>query len=418
MQPAMGHEVMSEPLGMPPGRHSSGTAWMPDSTPMYGLTDQSDGWNLAYHGAAHLAYLHMNGPRGDADLDILNWAMVMARHQGRPHRQWLLKGMVSLDPVTIGGEGYPLLFQTGETWRGEPLHDYQHPHNYVSELATKYTREFHGNAAGFLYFGVVGEPALGPPAYMHRTFALDDPAAPIGHHWQDSTHISYGVLTAGYQRRRWQAELSTFNGREPGENRWVIRAPRFDSWSGRLSANPSPNWALQLSHGFLHSPEVLHPEEDTRRTTASAVYNRPLGASRNLQAALVWGRNRTAGRDYDSILLEVQRKRDGGWTPYARYEYVEKSAEELVVPGFPGDRAFHLNQLTVGVSRDLRTRGDLQWGVGAQALFSFVPDELKSTYGDDPVGWILYLRVHPKRMEHAGRGAMGSMTGTPPHSAH
>ncbi|MBU0610965.1 MAG: hypothetical protein KKI08_24000 [Armatimonadetes bacterium] len=396
---AEGHEMAGEALGLPDSRLTSGTSWMPDSTPMYGFMQHSGDWGLMFHGAAHLAYLQMNGPRGDDALDSMNWAMVMARRQTSQRGRVLLKGMFSLDPLTVGGGGYPLLFQTGETWNGVPLMDHQHPHNYISELAGRYSHEFGEDSAGYAYVGIVGEPALGPPTFMHRTQALDNPLAPIGHHWQDATHIAYGVITLGYQTRRWQLEASVFNGREPGENRWEIQSPRLDSASARLSCNPSPGWALQVSHGYLHSPEALHPGEDVWRTTASAIYNRRLSERGNFQAAFVWGRNRIAGQDMGSFLLEGQWKHDGGWTPYVRYEHVEKNAEELVVP-FPPSRVFNVQQLTLGVSRDICRRGDYQWAVGVQALLNFVPGDLKPVYGDDPMGWVVYVRVHPRKMQH------------------
>lgn len=397
-----GHEGMEHitaPLGLPPNRFGSGTSWMPDSSPMYGLMDTGDEWETMYHGAAHLAYDEMNGPRGDNDLTLPNWAMLMARKRAGENDQWLLKAMVSLDPLTVSGSGYPLLFQTGETWRGEPLKDHQHPHNYFSELAAEYTHAFDRRSAGYVYAAVVGEPALGPPTFMHRTLALDDPLAPIGHHWQDSTHIAYGVLTLGYETPNWKLEASTFNGREPGENRFRIQSPEFDSASARFSWNPSPDWALQASHAYLHSPEELHAGENVYRTTASAVYNRRLSGARNLQATGVWGRNRLSGQNTDSYLLDLHLKHDGGWSPYLRYEHVAKTAEELVLPAsFEPERDFTLQQLTVGVARDLPLRGDYQWGVGIQALLNFVPEGLRPVYGDDPTGWLIYLRVHPKRM--------------------
>lgn len=389
----------SGPLGLPHNRFGSGTSWMPDSSPMYGVMDMGDEWEIMYHGAAHLGYDKMNGPRGASKPILPNWAMGMARKNVSENDQWLLKAMVSLDPLTVGGSGYPLLFQTGETWRGEPLQDHQHPHNYFSELAAQYTHAFSRRGAGFIYAGIVGEPALGPPTFMHRTLALDNPFAPIGHHWTDATHIAFGVVTLGYQTPEWKIEASTFNGREPGENRFRIKSPEFDSVSGRLSWNPSPNWALQASHAYLHSPEALHPDENVHRTTASAIYNRPLSGPRNFQGSLVWGRNRLSGENGDSYLLDLHRKRDGGWSPYLRYEYAQKTAEELVLPAtFDPHREFNLQQLTLGVARDLPLRGDYQWGVGLQGILNFVPDALQPVYGNDPTGWLIYVRVHPKQM--------------------
>ncbi|HEY3377990.1 MAG TPA: hypothetical protein VGL77_10915, partial [Armatimonadota bacterium] len=261
------------PLAIPDTRDGGGTSWLPDSTPMYAIMRQSGPWQFMYHGAAHLLSDQMNGPRGDRTLSLPNWEMMTARRNVGMRNQWKLAAMLSLDPLTVGGSGYPLLLQTGESWHNQPLKDHQHPHNFFSELSATYTHLVTPESAVYLYAAPVGQPALGPVAYMHRTFALDDPLSPIGHHWQDSTHISYGVVTAGYQTRLWQAEVSTFNGREPGENRFAFEKPTFDSFSGRLSANPSSNLALQASFGYRKSPEALHPEENDHRISASVIYN-------------------------------------------------------------------------------------------------------------------------------------------------
>ncbi|MHB9133233.1 MAG: hypothetical protein ACYDBB_19360 [Armatimonadota bacterium] len=395
-------DMVASPIGIPMARDGAGTSWLPDSTPMYAFMRQSGKWHLMYHGAAHLAYDVMNGPRGDTKLILPNWAMLMAHRNVGMRNQWRLAAMLSLDPVTVGGSGYPLLFQTGETWNDEPLIDHQHPHNFFTELSAKYTRALNPNQAVYLYAAPVGQPALGPVAYMHRTFALDNPLAPIGHHWQDATHIAFGVVTGGYQTRTWQVEASTFNGREPGENRFEIKKPTFDSFSTRVSYNPSPSWALQTSYAFLKSPEALHPEDDAHRTEISAIYNRPLSAARNFQTTLLWGRNAIDGLDLDSYLVEAQLKQDGGWTPYLRVEYIRKNAEELVLsPPFPEDQVFNLRQMTIGASRDLPIRGDYQWGIGAQWIVSFTPDALEPIYGKNPTGWLFYIRVHPGRMEQS-----------------
>ncbi|MHB9109654.1 MAG: hypothetical protein ACYDCO_21600 [Armatimonadota bacterium] len=400
--PVMAHDhemtMTTQPLGISASRAGSGTSWLPDSTPMYGLMGMAGDWELMYHGAAHLMYDVMNGPRGDEKLVLPNWAMVMARHNPSPRDEWRLGAMLSLDPLTVGGAGYPLLLQTGETWNDEPLRDHQHPHNFFTELSARYTRAIGADAAGYLYLAPVGEPALGPPAYMHRTFSLDNPLAPIGHHWQDATHIAYGVVTAGVQNRQWQLEASTFNGREPGENRFEIESPTFDSFSARVSHNPTRDLALQASYGFLESPEALHPG-DAHRLAASTMYNRPLGTARNFQTTLVWGRNRSGGENFDSYLLEGQLKQDGGWTPFLRYEYIRKNAEELVLPEtFDPEDRFNLQQVTLGIVRDLPSKGDYQWGIGAQGIISLLPEELTPVYGDNPTGWVIFLRVHPKRM--------------------
>jgi hypothetical protein len=265
----------------PMSRESSGTAWVPDSTPMYGHMMMFGDDMLMLHGAIFPRYTNVSTRRGDDRIDAPNWIMGMYSHPLGDSAQLGLRAMMSLDLLTEGGRGYPLLFQTGESWNGQSLHDRQHPHDLFSELSLSYSQKFDVDLSAFLYFGYPGEPALGPPTFMHRLSAMDNPDAPIGHHWQDSTHITFGVATAGLQWRNVKVESSVFTGREPDETRYDFDRPRFDSFSGRVSWNPIANLALQISHGYIKSPEALDPDTKVHRTTASAIYNQPLGRDTN-----------------------------------------------------------------------------------------------------------------------------------------
>jgi len=73
--------------------------------------------------------------------------------------------MMSLDPLTESGRGYPLLFQSGESWHDQPLHDRQHPHDLFDELSISIRRNLI-TIFRYLYFGYPGEPALGPPTFI------------------------------------------------------------------------------------------------------------------------------------------------------------------------------------------------------------------------------------------------------------
>lgn len=388
------------PLGFPMGREASGTSWMPDVTPHRAFMGRLGGWTWMAHGTAYLGYDRMNGARGDDRAFGPNMVMVMADRAAGAKTRWRLAGMFSTDAATVGGQGYPLLFQTGETWNDEPLHDHQHPHNVFSELSVSIARACSDWMVAHGYVAPVGEPALGPPAYPHRPIADYDPLSPIGHHWQDATHIAYGVVTAGLQARRVQLEGSLFNGREPGENRAEIRKPEFDSASGRLSFNPSDELALQASHGYLHRPEALHPTEDVWRTTASAVWVRPIAPAHRFEGTVVWGENHEAGHNFDSWLIEGDWAHDRGWTPFARYEWVEKRGEDLVLPAsYDPEGIFTLQQLTLGTTREMPIGGALSWAVGAQAVVGFVPDELRGVYGRRPAGWLAFVRVRPASHE-------------------
>ena len=291
-----GHEMQMEmsmhstiDLADPMSREGSGTSWIPDSSPMYGRMFMFGENMLMLHGAIFPRYTNVSTRRGDDRIDAPNWFMAMFSHPLGESTQFGSRLMMSLDPLTEGGRGYPLLFQTGEAWNGEALHDRQHPHDLFDELSFSLSQKFEHDLSAYIYFGYPGEPALGPPAFMHRPSAMDDPDAPIGHHWQDSTHITFGVATLGAQWRNVKLEGSIFTGREPDEDRYDFDRPRFDSYSGRLSWNPTRNLALQVSYGYIKSPEELHPETKIHRTTASAIYNLPLGHDTNWSNTLCLG---------------------------------------------------------------------------------------------------------------------------------
>jgi hypothetical protein len=384
-------------------RESSGTSWVPDSTPMYGRMFMFGDDMLMLHGAIFPRYTNVSTRRGDDRIDAPNWIMGMYSHPLGDSAQLGLRAMMSLDLLTEGGRGYPLLFQTGETWRDQALHDRQHPHDLFSELSVSYSQKFAHDLSAYLYFGYPGEPALGPPAFMHRLSAMDNPDAPISHHWQDSTHIVFGVATAGVQWSRFggiKVEGSIFTGREPDEERYDFDRPRFDSFSGRVSWNPIANLGLQVSHGYIKSPEALDPDTKVHRTTASAIYNQPLGRDTNWSSSFVWGQNNATheGR-IQSFLVETdyQRGRD---TVYARWERVEKSAHELVLDLPDESEIFPVSGYTVGYIRDLTHGQGLDVGLGGQFTLYDHPDSLDPFYGDNfGYGFEFFLRIRPSLHE-------------------
>ena len=245
---------MTSPLGISMDRMGSGTSWIPDAVTLPSRHTMAGSWEIMLHGFVFLQYDKQSGPRGDDQFGSLNWGMLMASRPLAGGR-FQTRMMLSLDPATVCNRGYPLLLQTGETYRGQPLYDRQHPHDFWMEVGALYERELTSSLAWSLYVAPSGEPALSPVAFMHRPSAMDDPVAPLGHHWQDATHISFGVLTAGLFGRKWKLEGSLFNGREPNEKRWDFDRMRLDSYSGRVTVNPDSQWSLALGYGFLKSPE-------------------------------------------------------------------------------------------------------------------------------------------------------------------
>jgi hypothetical protein len=394
-----------EPMGMEGmegmSREASGTAWQPDSTPMHAHHRQTGPWSLMTHYNVFLNYDRQTGPRGDTDVNSVNWAMLMAQREAG-QGNLMLRGMVSLEPLTVGGFGYPTLFASGETWRDQPLFDRQHPHDLFMELAARYRHPIGEGKSLFLYGGLPGEPALGPIAYPHRISSMDNPAATIGHHWQDATHITFGVLTAGLSTRKWQVEASAFKGREPDENRYNIDRPKLDSYSGRLTYNPNANWSFAGSYGFVKEPEALH-EGNVNRTVFQAIHNRPLRDGGNWATTAIWGRNHTneAG-SLDSWLLESSLNLRNRNTIFGRFEHVRKTGEEIVA-GDP-DAKYGLTAWTLGYTYELTPRKSYQTALGAAVNFYGVPSGLKSVYGSSPMGYWLFLRIRPRAMETTGGG--------------
>src|SRR5437773_1753805 len=386
----------------PMSREGSGTSWLPDSSPMYGRMFMFGDNMLMLHGAIFPRYTNVSTRRGDDRIDAPNWFMAMFSRPLGDSTQFGSRLMMSLDPLTEGGRGYPLLFQTGESWHDQPLHDRQHPHDLFDELSISYSQKFDAGLSAYLYFGYPGEPALGPPTFMHRPSAMDDPDAPLGHHWQDSTHVTFGVATAGVVWRNVKIEGSIFTGREPDEDRYNFDEPQFDSSSGRISWNPTQNLALQVSYGYIESPEALDPDVNRHRTTASIIYNQPVGRDSNWSNSFVWGQNNDSGEKTQSFLFESNYQR-GCDTVYARWERVQKSGHELVLKPADESRIFPVSGYTIGYVRDLSHGNGIDIGLGTQFTINDRPDSLDRYYGDD-LGYAFqfFLRIRPSLHSHGG----------------
>ena len=372
-------------------REASGTAWQPELAPHIGLHKVSGSWTLMLHGSVDLVLDDQGGPRGDEKFFSNNMVMGMAQRPVGPGTLGL-RGMVSLEPATIGKEGYPLLLQTGETADGEThLIDRQHPHDLFMELAASYSISS-GHNSLFLYGGLPGEPALGPPAFMHRFSGMAIPLAPITHHWLDSSHITYGVVTLGGVLGSVKLETSAFRGREPDENRYDIESPKLDSYSFRASWNPSPAWALQASRGRLESPEQLEPDVDVDRTTVSAIHAADWGRG-HWEWMLAWGRNENRpGPTLDAVSLESAMRLEDKHTIFARAEYAEKN--ELFHEEDPRDgEVFEVGQFSAGYRFDFWRSQGVAVGIGVLGSVSVVPSSIEDEYGDNPTSGILFTHL-------------------------
>jgi len=383
------------PAVSPAARDGSGTGWLPASTPVAGHGARRGPWDLMLHYNAFVGLSVQDAPGSAAEAFSPNWVMGMARHESAG--TLTLRGMLSLEAPLLGREGYPLVLQTGETAGGLPLVDRQYPHDLFMELAMDYVRPLGKTIGVELYLAPVGEPALGPSAFPHRLSAATDPTAPLGHHWQDSGHIAFGVVTAGLFSERVKIEGSAFNGREPDERRTDFDFGALDSRAVRLTVNPSANWSLQGSYGYLTEPEALEPDTDLRRTTASIVYNRPVRGG-NWASTLVWGRNAPSGeRASEAILVETSRT-SGPHAFFGRAEYVQKTGHDFGFEGEQGHARLPVRAISLGYSRRVGSVGGLELAVGGRAGVGFVGDVLERRYGtDSPTSGSIFLQLRPAR---------------------
>jgi len=409
------HEHMhtSETMELFQPREASGTSWLPDATPMFGVEREWHGWSVMLHGAAFPQFLyepanpHRTGGYATHQFSVVNWGMLQARRHVGSARVGL-RAMLSLEPWTVSDCGFINYLATGEVCEGDTIHDRQHPHDLFMELAADYDHPLRGSWRWQIYGGLSGEPALGPVSFPHRVSAMLNPIAPISHHWMDATHISFGVVTAGAYDTRWKVEGSLFNGREPDENRADFDLGPLDSFSGRVTFLPTDRFALQVSAGHLAEAEFEFPplpRNDINRLTASLTYHRPLGSDGIWGSTLSYGMNSghviIPADEFDastqSLLFESTLVLHDTHTFYGRAEVVEKPAEDLHAHEFARS-IFTVAKLQAGYVRELRPRRGATIGFGGTASISIVPQDLASRYdGRVAPGFGVYVSLRPSR---------------------
>ena len=363
----------------------------------------NDGWQLMQDGIVFAEFNHQGGPRGGSEFVVPNWWMGMASRK-TSRGQLTLTGMLSLDPATVGKAGYREIFQVGEALDVRPLIDRQHPHDLFMQLAAVWRMPVTESTGFTLAGGPVGEPALGPVAFMHRASAADNPTAPLGHHTFDSTHIAFGVVTAAVDHGPLVIEGSLFNGREPDENRWDFDFGPLDSFSGRVWYRPTDEWELQASSGRLKNPEELEPGVVVR-STVSAAWTRKNGQAISA-VTLGLGRNNTDHGNRNAFLAEGSRHVDAN-TIYGRFEAVQVETALLLSDTVPDGPAATVKNpvlaFTLGGVRDVLAWRGFEGGFGADVTFYGVPAALQPTYSAHPVSFHVFFRLRPPA------GTMGRM---------
>ena len=384
------HAMPSAFGSYPMTRDASGTSWVPDASTHGGVHATAGDWMLMGHATLDGVYSSQDGPRGDEKAFAAGMLMGTAQRSIGDNGTLQFRAMVSPDPL-MGKSGYPLLLAAGETADGvDTLVDRQHPHDFFMELSASYAHRLSNTDSVFIYAGLPGEPAFGPPAFMHRPAAMVSPEAPITHHWMDSTHITFGVLTAGWVHENFKLEASRFRGREPDQSRYNIETGELDSTAVRLSWNPTQNWALQASWADVKSPEQLEPDVDVTKYSASALYTQKLANNGELAFTAAFARkDNSEDVTLDAWLGEASWSPNADWTIFSRAEAIETDELGLIHHG-PIEEVQRIN---IGLARNFTLSEHVKLAVGASVTQNWVSDTLSPLYDGNPTGAMGFVRL-------------------------
>jgi hypothetical protein len=379
---------------------------------MYGMHRPWRGWDLRLNGAAFVQFLYEPAPRhrtggfAQRQAGSVNWVMAQARTDLMRGR-FGLRAMFSAEPWTVPGCGSLNFLATGEVCDGDTIHDRQQPHDFVMELSADYERQLVGSWRWQIYAGLAGEPALGPPGYLHRASAMANPTGPVTHHWLDGTHVSFGVVTIGAHNERWKVEGSVFNGRAPDEGRVALDLGAFDSAAARVSFLPAERWAVQVSAARIRSARTdfsVQPRLAEEKLTASATYHHPIAETGIWATTFAYGQTHTREIEPFGIdgttasgLLETSMTMSDRHTLFGRGEIVGMPAHHLHVHEY-GAAVFAVGKVQMGYVRHLAVNRGLRPGIGGFVSLSLVSPELAPHYaGSAATSFGVFFNLQPGR---------------------
>lgn len=353
-------------------------------------TATTTAWQWSVEGVAFGGYNYQHRKFTDFDeSESQNWLMTSLNKTFASESHLDVIGMFSLEPFTLRKIGSPQVFQTGETFKGAPLIDYQHPHDLIMNLGATYAHPI-GSTSVTIGAYAVGPAPLGPSVFMHRPSATYNPQAPLSHHYLDATHVTPGVVSIGVERSGFMIEAGAFHGQEPDEDRLDLDTAALDSYSARVSWAGGP-WQFQISGADLKTPERKSPYDATR-ITASAAYFKG-DEHRSIAWMSAFGQNREVFGKLEAYLFEATF-RAGKHSIYGR---AENAAKDILDAGFHPIGVKHTHRQSVisaftgGYVRDLVSRSIGTFAVGGDVTGYLVPANLDESYGS-PVSFHVFIR--------------------------
>jgi hypothetical protein len=374
---------------------------------MHTASARTGHWTFNTGWSAFGLYVDEGTKRGDNQFALLDWeSFTLSRSFSQGSLS--IGAMTSLAPLINGDGGVPQLLQTGGTYRHAWLHDRLHPGAAVMHLGVTYSGPVSAAIA------LVGSPPLGPAPYLHRASAEFDPLPPLGHHWQDASHQSFGVVSIGMTRGALTLEGGAFNARENDENHPVMdfRGARLDSYAGRVTFSAPANVVVSAWTGFLNEPHRLDPTTRMHRMGASISQTQVgLVEGSVWNTTALWGMNvhhhgegshlllhaapgASPHHKSHSALVESTFELTSKGSIFARAEFVEKNGEELGFLGGDLTTLYPVKSIVVGGTKQLFSRLSTAVSIGARASMEFLPEELRATYGTRrPAGFAVFVRL-------------------------
>ena len=150
---------------------------------------------------------------------------------------------------------------------------------------------------------------------------------------------------------------------------------------------------MQVSWGRLHSPELLAPDVNEDRLTASATYTQPFGSDYLWSSTVAWGRKMLdPGETLDGFMLETALIIKKTYTLFARAER-DRRDRAAARSAWPRGTVQMVNKVSVGGIYDIPVAKQIKFGVGALVSVYGLPSELKPSYGSDPTSFMLFGRL-------------------------
>ena len=360
-------------------------------------------WML--HGNGFVVQSFQEGSRGKNRLSSPNMLMnEVGKSYGNQYFNANL--MLTLEKWTFPKEGYPELLQIGEKNQDDqPYIDAQHPHSSPILGLTFSDTISLGEGKDYVrfFFAPRGQATEGPVAFMHRPTGMVNPDAPLGHHiGQDVSHITSTVLGFSLSKGRTQLEISAFHGTEPEPAMVDLPMGTLNSYGARIAYDFSNNFFAMFSAAEVNDPEPHDPTLKKLWRYSGSIYSKHQLNEMMLFNTFIYGL--VNNYDHISALRSVLdeflfHEKDRPNQYWGRFEFVERTATELAIPGLLNpDEVKLVTAVTAGYTYKIKLTDEIEAGVGSSITKYFLPSDFRTAYSGDPLSGRIFIQITGMKM--------------------